>query len=82
MLCSKEVLFTCSNGIYEQNDDVAMGLPLGPALAVIFMVKIETSEIPIIGKSLLKWKRYVENTLCYVKVATGNDILNNLNGFY
>ena len=33
LLCTKEVHFAFSHGIYQQNDDVAMGSPLGPVLA-------------------------------------------------
>ena len=54
LLCTKEVHFTYSNGIYQQNDDVAMRSPLGPVLAGIFMADLETSIIPTLGRSLLK----------------------------
>ena len=37
-LCTKNVHFTFNNKIYIQNDGVAMGSPLGPVLANIFMV--------------------------------------------
>ena len=82
LLCTKEVHLAYSNGIYQQNDDVAMGSPLGPVLAGIFMVELETSIIPTLGRSLLKWKRYVDDTFCCVKIGTVNDILNKLNGFH
>ena len=81
LLCTKEVHLAYSNGIYQQNDGVAMGSPLGPVLAGIFMVELETSIIPTLGRSLLKWKRYVDDTFCCVKIGTVNDILNKLNGF-
>ena len=82
LLCTKEVHFAYSNEIYQQNDGMAMGSPLGPVLAGIFMVELETSTIPILGRSLLKWKRYVDNTFCYITIGTVNDILNKLNGFH
>ena len=82
LLCTKEVRFAYCNGIYQQNDGVTMGSPLGPVLASIFMVELETSIIPTLERSLLKWKRYVDDTFCYVKIGTVNDILNQLNGFH
>ena len=30
----------------------------------------------------LKWKRYVNDTVCYLKIDTVTDILNKLNGFH
>ena len=59
-----------------------MGSPLGPVLTGIFMTELETSIIPFLGRSVLKWKRYVDNTFCYVKIGTVNDIVNKLNGFH
>ena len=82
LLCAKEVHFAYSNGIYQQNDGVAMGLPLGSVIAGIFMVELETSIIPTLGRPLLKWKRYVDNRFCYLKIDTANNILNKLNGFH
>ena len=49
LLCTKEVHFSYSNGIYQQNDGIAMGSPLGPVLAGKFMVELETSIIPTLG---------------------------------
>ena len=69
LLCTKEVRFISSNGIYQQNDGAAMGSPLGPVLGAMFMVEFETSVIPTLDRSLLKWKRYVDDTLSYVKLA-------------
>ena len=51
------------------------------SLPVYLWYKLETSIIPTLGKSLLKWKRYVDNTFYYVKIGTVNHILNKLNGF-
>ena len=42
-LCTKSFHFTFDGNIYVQNDGVAMGLPLGPVLANIFMVEMERS---------------------------------------
>ena len=45
-LCTKSVHFTLNNEIYVQNDGVAMGSPLGPILANVFMVELENTLIP------------------------------------
>ena len=46
-LWTKNVYFTFNNKIYIQNDDAAMGSPLGPVLAKVFMVELETALIQI-----------------------------------
>lgn len=59
-----------------------MGSPLGLVLASMFVVELETSVILILGRLLLKCKRYVDGTICYVKIGTVNGNLNKLNGFH
>ena len=46
LLCSKNVHFTFNNDIYQQCDGVAMGSPLGPVIAGIFMVELARTLLP------------------------------------
>ena len=46
LLCTKNAHFTFNNEIYQPYDGVAMGSPLGPKIAGIFMVELEKSLIP------------------------------------
>ena len=58
--------FIFNNQLYEQVDGVAMGSPLGPAFANIFMCALETnflSNCPPECKPLL-YRRYVDDTFC------------------
>ena len=48
-VATKEWLFMFNNKFYKQNDGVAMGSPLGPALANVFMSSFE---------NILKHKTY------------------------
>ena len=45
LLYTKNVHFTFKNKIYQQKDGVAMGSPLGPVLARIFMVYLEKTLV-------------------------------------
>ena len=46
LLCTKKIHFTFNGKTYIQTDGVAMGLPLGPVLADIFMIELEKSLLP------------------------------------
>ena len=81
-LCIKTVHFTFDGNIYVQNDSVAMGSPLGPVLATIFMVELEQSVIPTLMDKMKCWTRYVYDTLCYKKTDSTDYVLKMLNGFH
>ena len=51
MLCTKNVHFTYDNKVYQQNDGVTMGSPLGPVLSGIFMVEPENSLVPTLNEN-------------------------------
>ena len=80
-LCTKNVHFSFNNDIYIQSDGVAMGSPLGPVLANIFMVKLENDVIPTLS-NLTLWKRYVDDTIAVIKNGEMNNILQKLNSFH
>ena len=81
-LCTKCVHFTFDGNIYVQNDGVAMGSPLGPVLANIFMVELERLVIPTLMDQMKCWTRYVDDTLCYIKTDSIDYVLKMLNGFH
>ena len=58
-----------------------MGSPLGPAFTDIFMVELENNIVPVLGENLSLWKRYVDDTICFVKIGTINYIKTILNNF-
>ena len=74
-------IFQFNGDIYVQTNRVAMGSPLGPILANILMTELEEELIVKVGEDLVNWKRYVDDTLAYIKIETLNDTLNKLNSF-
>ena len=68
ILFTKNVHFTFNNETYIQVDGVAMGLRLGPVLANIFMVELETSVIPNLSNKVKLWKRFVDDTYCLARL--------------
>ena len=80
-LCTKNVHFTFNNQIYIQLDRVAMGSLLGPVLANIFMVELETSLIPNLNDKVKLWARFADDTYCFTKSEYTSYILLALNSF-
>ena len=65
--CTKNFHFCFNGDIYQQNDGVAMGSPLGPVLASIFMVELKTRIITTVTDSIPRWRRYVDDTFVFIK---------------
>jgi hypothetical protein len=64
-LCTQECKFIFNGETYEQKDGVAMGSPLGPTLANIFMVHFEEKYVDTAPDDIKPcfYKRYVDDIL-------------------
>ena len=81
-LCTKHVDFSYGGKIYIQIDGVAMGSPLGPVLANIFMISLEEAILPSIKKHVAHWKRHVGDTHAYIDPSKIGFVLEKLNRFH
>ena len=81
LLCTKKVHFTFDGKIYMQVDGVAMGSPSGPVLADIFMIELEKTILPKLTEFIKYWKRYVDDTISFVKLGNVNCIITKSNSF-
>ena len=81
ILCTKNVHFMFNGEVYKQIDRVAMASPLGPVLADILMVELDNNISPVLQENLSFMKRYVDDTICFVKIGTINYITAILNNF-
>ena len=52
-----------------------MGSPVGPVLVNIFMVELEQNIILTLSKETSLWKRYVDDTICFVNSNSINHVL-------
>ena len=80
LLCTKKVHFSYNGDIYTQEDDVTIGSELGPILAGIFMVELERTVLPILKDHMSPWKRYVDDTISYIKDESIENVSSKLNG--
>ena len=71
-LFPKNVHFTFDNQVYQQDDGIAMGSPLRPVLASIFIVELENRIILTLGNMVLN---FVDDTIGYVKNSSIDIIL-------
>ena len=81
LLCSKNVHFCFGGDVYQQNDGVTMGSPLGPVLAGIYMGGLEKNNTTVTD-NISHWRRYVDDTFAFVKKGCVEHVLARLNSFY
>ena len=68
--------------MYEQTDGVAMGSPLGPLMANVFMCHFK-EKLTCNGMLPSLYKRYVDDTLARMpSTVAAADFLTTLNGLY
>ena len=67
--------------MYMQVDGVTIQSPLGPVLADIFMIELEKAILPELTECIKYWKRYVDDTVSFVKLGTIHYIVTQLNSF-
>ena len=82
LLCTKNVHFCFGSDIYQQNDSVGMGSPLGPVLAGIFMAELESRIIPTVTDSISHWRGYVDDTFVFIKKGCVEHVLARLKSFH
>ena len=80
-LCTKDVHFNFNGTTYVQKEGVAMGSPLAPVLAGIFMVELGRTVIRKLSQHLQFWKRYVDDAICFVRIGYQEFVLSCLNSF-
>ena len=80
--CMKHVHFKFNNEIYIQCDGVAMGSPLAPLAANIFMISLEDNILLKSELYLCNWKWYVDDTFAYIRPDKIYMILSELNSYH
>ena len=81
-LCTKIMHFSFNNKIYKQTNGVAMGSPLGPVIANIFMVHLEETMIPQLSTKMSSWYRFVDDTFTFIKDGEIDSVEEALNRFH
>ncbi|KAA3676016.1 uncharacterized protein DEA37_0010896 [Paragonimus westermani] len=64
LACTQNVQFQIDGKRYRQKDGFAMGSPLGPLLADIFMAMLERTTLRGIIDNSALYKRYMDDSIC------------------
>ena len=81
-ICTKEMHFSFNGVIYRQVNGVAMGSPLGPVLANVFMVQLEKTLVPQLDETVALWYREVDDTFPFIRKGQVDNVLRKLNSFH
>ena len=82
-ISTKDANFIFNNKIFSQVDGIAMGSPVGPVFADIFVNHLEEKLMPILtSNGVLFWRRFVDDMFVILKNSVDKDkLLATLNSF-
>ena len=79
IFCLNNSYFSFQGRFYQQTEGAAMGSPISPIVAYLFMEDLEVQAIRTSPTPPLLWKRFVDDTFTIVKKGDGISFLQHLN---
>ena len=77
--CLRSTCFTYREKYYEQVEGAAMGSPISPIVANLYMEDFEARALRSSPNPPLLWKRFVDDTFVIIKKHQKEEFLNHLN---
>ena len=77
--CLRSTYFTYRGKFYEQVEGAAMGSPISPIVANLYMESFEVRALQSSPNPPLVWKRFVDDTFVIMKKAHKEEFLTHLN---
>ena len=77
--CLRSTYFTFKGRFYEQQEGAAVGSPISPIVANLYMEDLETKAIQSSPNPPSFWRRFVDDTLTIMKSSQVESFLNHLN---
>ena len=80
--CLGSTYFTFKGRFYEQQEGAAMGSPISPIVANLYMEDMETKAIQSAQNPPSFWRRFVDDTLTTIKSSQIENFLQHLNSIH
>ena len=80
--CLNNSYFSFQGRFYQQTEGAAMGSPISPIVANLFMEDLEVQAIKTSSAPPALWKRYVDDTFTIIKKENRNSFLQHLNSIH
>ena len=77
--CLNSTYFVFQGQHYEQQEGAAMGSPLSPIIANLYMENFETKALNTAANSPSLWKRYVDDTFVVIKKCHQEEFFHHIN---
>ena len=77
--CLRSTYFLFQGKFYQQTEGTAMGSPISPIIANLFLENLETRALSTTPHPPSLWKRYVDDTLTIIKRDHKDTFLDHLN---
>ena len=77
--CLKNTHFVFQGGFYEQTEGAAMGSPLSPIIANLYMEAFEKKAINTSPTPPSLWRRFVDDTLVIIKKTQKESFISHIN---
>ena len=77
--CLRTTYFTFQGRLYEQVKGAAMGSPISPVVANLFMEDLETKALATALLPPTLWKRYVDDTFTIIQKSQKDAFLEHVN---
>jgi hypothetical protein len=80
-ICISSTYFKFNDQFYKQLEGAAMGSPISPIFAELFLQKLENDLIKN-NRNIIVWRRYVDDVFCIIRKRKIQEVLSQINKYH